>query len=103
MIYLGFILAAMTADHAVHDLELKGPRDWTFDARLIEPANERSGLTVVMIGGGISNDLDWTTPGKIKVGEDAIQLTITGESHKDAPAIARLSAARSASENKGLV
>ena len=88
MIYLGFILAVITADHVVHDLEHKGPRDWSFDARLIEPANERSGLTVVMIGGGISNDLDWTTPGKIKVGEDSMQLTITGESHKDATTIA---------------
>ena len=88
MTCLGLILALATTDHVVHRLELQGPREWTFDARLVEPAGERSGLTIVMIGGGISNDLDWTTPGTIDVGEDRIPLTITGETHRDGPILA---------------
>ena len=76
-------------EHARHDFTLTGPRGWTFDARLIEPSGERSGITVILIGGGIGNDLDWTIPGTIEVDNKPMPLTIDGTSHKDAPRIAQ--------------
>ena len=81
-------------EHARHDFTLTGPRGWTFDARLIEPGGERSGITVILIGGGIGNDLDWTIPGTVEVNSKAMPLTIDGTSHKDAPRIAQALAAK---------
>ena len=78
-----------TGEHVAHDLTLNGPKGWTFDARLVEPDGDRSGLTVLLIGGGISNDLDWTVPGTIEVNETVMELTLDGTTHRDAPLIAR--------------
>ncbi|MCH2136220.1 MAG: hypothetical protein MK101_06515 [Phycisphaerales bacterium] len=71
-----------------HNLTLPGPRDWTYDARLVEPLDEPSGLTVLMIGGGLGNDLEWTVPGSIQWNGEHLQMTIDGTTHADAPRIA---------------
>ncbi|MEE2907719.1 MAG: alpha/beta fold hydrolase [Planctomycetota bacterium] len=76
-------------EHAKHDLTLTGPQGWTFDARLVEPADDRSGITVLLIGGGIGNDLDWTVPGSVEVNGTPMQLTLDGTTHRDAPRIAQ--------------
>ena len=47
-----------------------------------------------MIGGGIGNDLDWTTPGFITHQGQQQQVTITGDCHADAPLIAAALAKR---------
>ena len=74
--------------HTEHELAVKGPKGWTFDARLVEPSCDRSGIAVLLIGGGIGNDLDWTLPGSIQVDGSEIPLTIDGTAHRDAPLIA---------------
>ena len=87
------ILATLTCmlvlgGHTEHDLAVKGPNGWTFDARLVEPSGDHSGIAVLLIGGGIGNDLDWTLPGSIEVDGSEIPLTIDGTTHRDAPLIA---------------
>ena len=87
------ILPALTCvlaigEPRVHELVFTGPNDWTYDARLAEPAGERSGLVVLMIGGGVGNDLDWTVPGTLEWDGEVHQMTISGTSHRDAPRIA---------------
>ncbi|MCO6455295.1 MAG: alpha/beta hydrolase [Pirellulaceae bacterium] len=66
-----------------------------FDAEVVSPAErERNGYGVLMIGGGVGNDLHWSTPGAIGEGQERRPLTLTGQTHADAPAIARSLAQR---------
>jgi pimeloyl-ACP methyl ester carboxylesterase len=81
-------LTLVAAEPTVHALTFSGPRTWTFDARLVEPAGSRSGLTVLLIGGGLGNDLDWSVPGSIEWNGTTTQMTIDGTTHRDAPRIA---------------
>ena len=61
-----------------------------FDALIHRPApGAANGWGVLMIGGGVGNDLDWTTPGHIIVDGAEIQTSISGQDHADAPVIAR--------------
>jgi hypothetical protein len=83
------VASATPPEPIIHDLAFTGPNGWTYDARLLEPAGKRSGLTVLMIGGGIGNDLDWTVPGTLEWNGSSTQMTIDGTTHHDAPRIAR--------------
>lgn len=66
-----------------------------FAALLYSPPPEtRSGLGVLLIGGGLGNDLNWTVPGRIEGPDGSQQVTISGASHADAPRIARALAER---------
>lgn len=59
-----------------------------FDAVLDRPDPARAnGWGVLLIGGGMGNDLDWTTSGSITADGQQIQLTIDGQSHADGPTI----------------
>jgi predicted esterase len=61
-----------------------------FDAVIDRPAeNQRNGWGVLLIGGGLGNDLDWTTPGTIHADGNEVRVTISGAGHADAPAISR--------------
>jgi pimeloyl-ACP methyl ester carboxylesterase len=63
--------------------------DYIFDAKIVAPAEPfRNGFGILMIGGGLGNDLDWTAPGFVNYFGKKQQITITGESHTDAPIIA---------------
>ena len=57
---------------------------WTFKARIDRPptATDR-GRAVFMFGGGFSNDIDWTTPGRFEHAGQAMQLTISGQDSRD--------------------
>lgn len=67
----------------------------SFDAVLERPAPGRdTGWGVLMIGGGLGNNLDWETPGSVLHEAQTIALTISGEPHADAPPIARSLAER---------
>jgi pimeloyl-ACP methyl ester carboxylesterase len=66
-----------------------------FDAIVEVPVPaRRNGWGVLMIGGGFGNDLDWTVPGSIDVEGDQMQMTISGETHADGPAISAALAER---------
>ena len=68
-----------------------------FDARLYAPAPETAtGAGVVLIGGGMSNDLDWSVPGFLEIDGERTQVTISGEGHADAPRLAKAFASRGA-------
>lgn len=59
-----------------------------FDAVLdVPPSEQRHGWGVLLIGGGMGNDLDWSTPGSIAMDGQVIQTTISGQGHADAPAL----------------
>lgn len=81
-------VAVLAGDAVTHNLSIAGPRDWTYDARLVVPFEGRSGLSVLLIGGGIGNDLEWTVPGTLEWNGTSMQMTIDGTSHRDAPRIA---------------
>ena len=70
--------------------------NYVFDAKVVAPADpeRRNGFGILMIGGGIANDLDWSIPGFITQEGKQQQLTITGESHADAPILAAALAKR---------
>ena len=89
MILLAMTCAFVIADPVTHDVSITGPKNWTFDARLLEPSGERSGITVLLIGGGIGNDLDWSVPGTMEVDGTTVSMTIDGKTHRDAPLIAQ--------------
>lgn len=60
----------------------------SLDAVLAAPAPEaRNGWGVLMIGGGMGNDLHWTVPGSVETDGQSIQMTISGMTHADAPPI----------------
>jgi dienelactone hydrolase len=48
----------------------------------------QNGWAVLMIGGGFSNDLDWTVPGFLEIDGKQQQITINGNKHTDGPVIA---------------
>ncbi len=66
-----------------------------FDARIVAPnESQRNGFGVLMLGGGLGNDLNWTTPGFVEESGRRTQLTINGKPHADAPLIAEALATR---------
>ncbi len=68
---------------------------FVFDARIVSPPKpNRNGYGVLMLGGGIGNDLNWSVPGFVDVDGENKQFTITGQSHSDAPLIATTLAER---------
>lgn len=76
---------ARTTDLA-RTIEVEGQQ---FDAVVTTPgshAGQRWG--VLLIGGGLANDLDWTTPGSLEIEGKSTQISISGEPHADAPFIA---------------
>lgn len=59
-----------------------------FDAVIDVPrAVHANGWGVLLIGGGVGNDLDWSTPGSLDMGGQQMRVTITGEDHADAPSL----------------
>jgi len=48
-----------------------------------------NGWGVVLIGGGLGNDLNWSVPGLVAVNGAWVQMTINREAHADAPPLAR--------------
>ena len=61
---------------------------FVFDARILAPPEpDRNDYGILMLGGGIGNDLDWTLPGYIDVQGQKKQFTISGKRHADAPLI----------------
>lgn len=114
VIGIGACLAVMSACHGQRGTSVPDnrpassvasstPRDITFATGdgltfrgVIEspPLHARNGWGMLMIGGGFGNDLDWTVPGEIGEGEQRVQMTISGESHADAPAISAALASR---------
>lgn len=62
---------------------------WTFKARVDRPAREIDRRRAVfMFGGGFSNDIDWTTPGRFEHAGQTMQITISGEDARDGVALA---------------
>ncbi len=82
------LLALLPADLPPQALTFRGPNDWTFDGRVHVP-EEVTGPAVLLIGGGIGNDLDWTAPGTLSIGGSEEQITITGKDHADAPRLVK--------------
>ncbi len=66
-----------------------------YDARLSVP-DASSGVGVVLVGGGMGNDLDWVVPGTLEINGETVPVTISGEPHADAPRLARVFAERGA-------
>ena len=63
---------------------------WTLRARIDRPApGADRRRAVFMFGGGFSNDLDWTTPGRLEHEGKPLQLTITGEDARDGAVMAK--------------
>ena len=50
--------------------------------------DQRNNWGVLMMGGGVGNDLDWTVPGSIIHNETEVQFTVSGKSHADGPRLA---------------
>lgn len=77
------------------DLTFSTAEGYEFDARIVlPPARERNGYGVLLMGGGIGNDLNWTAPGSLEYGGEVHQMTISGEAHADAPRLANAFARR---------
>ncbi|MFG0282845.1 MAG: hypothetical protein ACF8R7_00345 [Phycisphaerales bacterium JB039] len=63
---------------------------WRCAARIERPEPQRDrGRAVLLFGGGLVHDLDWTTPGSYEQDGQTIQLTIDGRDTTDAATIAR--------------
>lgn len=59
-----------------------------FDAVVHRPVpSSANGWGVLLIGGGMGNDLDWTNPGTVTVDGQSFATSITGDPHADAPVI----------------
>lgn len=84
IVFATIIACALNGSESL--IVFEGPRDWTFQGKVIVPETQ-SGPAVLMIGGGIANDLNWSTPGSLLIGEEPRQVTITGHSHDDATAL----------------
>jgi pimeloyl-ACP methyl ester carboxylesterase len=66
-----------------------------FEAIIEAPAAQAAnGWSVLLIGGGLGNDLHWSVPGEIEVEGESHRFTITGRPHEDAPRISRALAER---------
>ena len=77
MIAAVLVLASCTTDAS--SITFTGPNDWTFDGTLHAPA-EATGPAVLLIGGGVGNDLDWTVPGSLSFDDTVVPVTLNGES-----------------------
>lgn len=65
-----------------------GPQGLRFDTVIESPPESvHNGWAVLMIGGGLGNDLDWVTPGTLEMDGQRNQVTLSGEPHADAPRI----------------
>jgi dienelactone hydrolase len=61
-----------------------------FNAVIHHPARSaKNGWGVLLIGGGVGNDLDWTNPGLLELDQAVVQVSINGQPHADAPAISQ--------------
>ncbi len=59
---------------------------YVFDATIFVPsATCRNDFGILMMGGGVGNDLNWTVPGFLSSGGRKQQITLSGEPHADAP------------------
>ncbi len=71
------------------DFTFRTDEGYVFDARVhLPPPKQRNGYGVLLMGGGLGNDLNWTVPGSLRIGDHMQQVTISGEPHEDAPRIA---------------
>jgi pimeloyl-ACP methyl ester carboxylesterase len=71
------------------DLKFESAEGYFFDARIVTPVeSRRNGYGVLLLAGGMGNDLDWTVPGFMETESGRRRLTINGQSHADAPLIA---------------
>ncbi|MCH2140094.1 MAG: lysophospholipase [Phycisphaerales bacterium] len=87
MILETLAIGLATIEITSHDTTFIGPDKWTYDARIVVPSGKRSSLSVLMIGGGLGNDLEWTVPGTLEWNSRLMQMTIDGTTHRDAPLI----------------
>lgn len=72
-----------------------GPQGLRFDTVIESPPESvHNGWAVLMIGGGLGNDLDWITPGALEIAGQRSQVTLTGEPHADAPRISAAMASK---------
>ncbi|MEM8680554.1 MAG: alpha/beta hydrolase, partial [Planctomycetota bacterium] len=61
----------------------------SFAAKWVAPTPaSQNGFGILMIGGGVGNDLEWAVPGSVLHQGKPQPLTITGHDHADAPIIA---------------
>ncbi|MCK6478481.1 MAG: hypothetical protein L6Q35_16810, partial [Phycisphaerales bacterium] len=79
--------ASASSGDATHRREIRFIVDGLeFDAVIDAPDTARANRWgVLLIGGGLGNDIDWTTPGRIDNAGQSMQMTISGEEHADAP------------------
>ena len=71
------------------DIEFKSDEGYLFDGRIVlPPAEQRNGFGILLMGGGIGNDLNWSVPGVLEHGGVTRQVTINGKPHSDAPRLA---------------
>lgn len=76
-------------DPEIREIRFAAADGLVFPGRLVVPApSHRNGRGVLLIGGGVANDLEWTTPGFLESGGSRRQFTISGRDHADAPRIA---------------
>lgn len=76
-------------ERGVARLSFESPDGLSYDAAIDRPdPNASNGWGVLLIGGGLGNDLDWTAPGTMVIDGAPTQVTISGESHADAPILA---------------
>ncbi len=62
----------------------------TFDAVIDVPTEASANQWgVLLIGGGVGNDLDWSTPGVIDIEGRRTKISISGEGHADAPTLSK--------------
>ncbi len=84
------LLSPKPFPHEVQDFLFLSDEGFQFDARMVVPPEHmRNGFGVLLIGGGIGNDLLWSVPGRILVHGQEHNLTISGFRHNDASTIAR--------------
>ncbi|MFN0134212.1 MAG: dienelactone hydrolase family protein [Phycisphaerales bacterium] len=83
------ISRALAADITTREFEFKDDDGRVYSARLSLPdAPARTGVTVLLIGGGSAFDLHWTLPGSYSIDDVETRCTIDGKPTRDADRIA---------------
>lgn len=75
------------AAERTRDFSFQTEEGYVFEARAHVPARP-NGYGVLLIGGGIGNNLNWTLPGSMRLGDRVEQMTISGQALAVAPMIA---------------